>query len=435
MAIRDILLAASGGETYWISVSYANPFNAAIYDINISPTNGSVYACGLSDDSNSNGLITARNNFGEILIAKTLSSSTGVYVQAWSSIEFDSSGGFVCTGTSYTPDAALGVWKFDSSGVSQWTKTFGYSGYYSGIYTDCAIDNSNNIYAIGNFNSSSFNGGGIIKLDSSGSVLWSNQFSPSSYNVSISVDKNNDSNVYACTGAVISSPSVRDGWLAKINPANGNITWQTGLAAPSTGNVELHDLVVDDSGYVYVCGYAPQGGIINPLIAKYDSSGSLQWKISGSSANPCNFTGIYVDGSGNVYACGSITSPYGEGFFAKFNSSGVVQWQYEIAGTNATSTIGLVTAQTNGNNVVYFGGSYTPSSSDSPRDILIKYPSSGGISGTYGGFVITSSAVTFTTSSTTQVTPTDTTSASTYSATAHTETTKDATVSNTITQL
>ena len=114
----------------------------------------------------------------------------------------------------------------------------------------------------------------------------------------------------------------------------------------------------DDYGYsiavapdnsVYVCGYANSTGPIGNdlLIAKFNSSGSLQWQktLSDSMHDHGNFITVASDGS--VYVCGETDSysedpyePYYDLLITKFNSSGSLQWQKILGGSDDDYEIG-----------------------------------------------------------------------------------------------
>jgi len=157
---------------------------------------------------------------------------------------------------------------------------------------------------------------------------------------SVSVDT--AKNVYATNN--FSSGGLRI-YTEKMN--NTPVTqWGKGLAA-SVSETYATDNCIDSSGNVYVCGqnlYSP-GIWFNPeadppwepyyswqmVIAKYNSSGVLQWKnyYAKPPTDPPNNGddrpyAIDVDGSGNVYVGGSGS---GGAVILKYNSSGTLQWQ------------------------------------------------------------------------------------------------------------
>ena len=118
--------------------------------------------------------------------------------------------------------------------------------------------------------------------------------------------------------------------IAKYN-SSGTIQWQRTLG---TGTAYRHDdsgrmIAVDSSGNVYVNGTTNfTGGYDSMMIAKYNSSGTLQWqKTFGDSNTQERGHGITVDSSGNVFVCGETTKGVNGALVAKLNSSGTLQWQ------------------------------------------------------------------------------------------------------------
>ncbi|MDA3819640.1 MAG: hypothetical protein PF590_04160 [Candidatus Delongbacteria bacterium] len=160
------------------------------------------------------------------------------------------------------------------------------------------------------------------------------------------------------------------------------------------------DVAVDGSDNILSCGYyAGEGvdeitfdGIIangfgvgafhySGFVAKYNSSGTIQWvqRIgSGPTNGGVQVKGITSDASGNVYAVGYFerttrfggllnsdsggetkTSVYGkDGFIAKYNSTGIFQWVKVIAADaviqGSTSVEGIRVT----NNAIYVVGTY-----------------------------------------------------------------------------
>jgi len=130
------------------------------------------------------------------------------------------------------------------------------------------------------------------------------------------------------TGNVYVAGTSNDGTnyilLAKYD-SSGSLQWQRKIRqnASSSGRVS-----VDGSGNVYVVGIANNGTSNYAALLKYDTSGSLQWQRKLSHASTSTFTpnGMAVDSSSNVYVIGTYdTSTYS--VVAKYNSSGTIQWQ------------------------------------------------------------------------------------------------------------
>lgn len=132
-----------------------------------------------------------------------------------------------------------------------------------------------------------------------------------------------------------------DSYVVKVD-TSGTVTWQRKLSSAS--RVSIWAITVDGSDNVYVCGTASTA-----FVAKYNSSGVLQWQrtLSGGS-----LTSISCDGSGNVYLGGQLfTGGVYKPFFAKYDTSGAIQWQQTVAfsGPDEAYTVRALTADASGN--------------------------------------------------------------------------------------
>ncbi len=178
-------------------------------------------------------------------------------------------------------------------------------------------------------------------------------------------------------------------WIVKINGQRSGTTFTSGNNEASG----IRKLKVDSAGNMYVCGggleansglyynangtqytntFLQTGGFGNGFVFKTNSAGAIQWFIYTATPSAAGCTGIYdldIDGSGNVYFCGSINAPGGQGnfgprtmsiystgsavafksfttagsladgFIAKSNSNGLLQWASNLSSTN-TNTFG-----------------------------------------------------------------------------------------------
>lgn len=167
--------------------------------------------------------------------------------------------------------------------------------------------------------------------------------------------------------------------VRKYNP-DGFKVWEANHGA------ECHDLVLDGSGNVYICGAAvnSSGAVINSVSVdrtgyyttrKYSNDGTLLWSadhgISVAWLNDGHRMRIAVDASGNVYtiAHGGPAGDLVAKNVTKYNSSGVVQWSVKIDYLlGYTNPYGLA-VDSSGN--VYVAGRIGTNYS------LIKYDSSG----------------------------------------------------------
>jgi hypothetical protein len=202
-----------------------------------------------------------------------------------------------------------------------------------------AVDSSGNIYAVGTQNASSVYRLLLTKVDSSGVLQWSRRLGDSAglaFGYDVGVDSSG--NVYV--GGYSQNNTSTDKYallLAKYN-SSGTIQWQKKLYQ-SVGNNVTQAFSVDSSGNCYIGGYSTQA--VGPpattygFIAKYNSSGTLQWQkqfLDGGFGNGSvgNIAGIKVNSSGDIFTIGSMyngSTTTSTRFLQKLNSSGTVQWQ------------------------------------------------------------------------------------------------------------
>ena len=145
--------------------------------------------------------------------------------------------------------------------------------------------------------------------------------------------------------------------VAKLN-SSGTLQWQRTLDASL-----FYEVVVDSSDNVYVGGYTAIGSYTNYLAAKYNNSGTLQWQrtIGGSTASD-NGRSITIDSSDNVYI-GGVSTAGGVGVYdsilVKYNSSGTYQWQKALGTSGTQINIQAIASDSSDN--VYIAGSWSNS--------------------------------------------------------------------------
>jgi hypothetical protein len=191
----------------------------------------------------------------------------------------------------------------------------------------------------------------VIKYNSSGAVQWrrtwmSERGSPDASIPLWSIAIDSSANIYAGGYNWRLTPNSYVGLIVKYN-SSGTLQWQRILSdTGSSSFTYIYGTATDTSNNVYVVTQSrnSSNGTIAAIV-KYNSSGTLQWQRTlsdTSSAASMNTTGncITIDSFNNVYVGGFFKNASGgqEGFIAKYNSSGTLQWQRTIFGTLAAAS-------------------------------------------------------------------------------------------------
>ena len=242
------------------------------------------------------------------------------------------------------PDLLLA--KFSSSGTVQWQKTLSGSGYYDyGCSVDVAPDGSVYVCGYSRDNDDSIDDLLLAKFSSSGTMQWQKTLSGSNNEIrGLSVAVAPDGSVYV-SGYTENNPSSANTYpdflLVKFS-SSGAVQWQKTLSGTNTGYItdEGYSVAVAPDGSVYVSGITQAAdGFYHLLLAKFNSSGTVQWQKTLGYSRYYNYgKSVAVAPDGSVYVCGYSNDVdagrYGSYslLLAKFSSSGTMQWQKTLSG-------------------------------------------------------------------------------------------------------
>lgn len=380
MSVREIMMAAAGADggappsvSYWLSrLSSASSdiANAVVVD-----SSDNVFVAGQTGNS---AYVCKYNSSGSLVWQKNLASQTAAAI-AFASIQLDSSGNiYVCGTGGYSTYTVPVVIKYDSSGTIIWNRRLRTTS--GGGFAGITIDSSENIYAVG--------GSYIVKYNSSGTIQWQKILSPSANLAKVVADSSG--NIYA-TGNY--SPSGNADIIVLKFDSSGNISWQRTLTSSGNYPEDARGIAIDSSNNIYISGFGRTStttATIDFLLAKYDSSGVLQWQRALASANVDQGTNCAVDPSGNVYLCGFPgTTPQA---FAKYNSSGTLQWQRALSISTTTRPNGIYVSSSGS---LYIVGYTNLNANDMT---VSKLPDDGSKTGTYGSYTYSATSYTSPTS-------------------------------------
>ena len=376
-----------GGYQYWIATlgGASSDFGN---DIALD-SSGNIFVVAYTQSDGAGGdegYIAKYDNLGNLQWQRVLGGTGG---DAFYGVAVDSSDNVcVCGHTSSEGAGSYDtlVVKYNNSGVLQWQKRSG-DQYTDRLYS-IGADSSDNLCSVGQVVSTTGTQGGnsvaYYVYTSSGSLTYSKAFTLPSFNQYGRGIATSGTDVYAIAHYDDQAAATRfEFWLAKIN-SSANIVWQRYLKTTSN-NVTGAGVATDGSGNVYVAVYFVDG-TNSTTVAKYNSSGSLQWqrKLTQTSYN-ITPTSIATDSDNNVYVtcnANGVGAVGNEMYIAKWNTSGTIQWQRALGGTGTDNSTGIKVID----GIMYIVGA-TQSAGEGGNDILIaKLPADGSLTGTYGSF-------------------------------------------------
>lgn len=242
----------------------------------------------------------------------------------------------------------------------------------------------------------SLNDAFLAKFDGSGAIKWATYFGGNNFdnvyglatdasaNVIIDGYTTSDTGIATAGAYQDTFGGYSDGYIAKFDSA-GNLSWATYFG--TSNNDETDGIYVSPAGIIYVSGstgstsgiatpgawQTSSGGNFDAVLAKFDSSGALEWSTYyGSTDNDYNGT-VSADASEHIYLTGHTESSSGmatagawqtalaggtDAFLARFDSSGALLWSTYYGGPDDDEA--YITTDPQGNS--YLSG-YTKSTS------------------------------------------------------------------------
>lgn len=251
----------------------------------------------------------------------------------------------------------------------------------SDLINGISVDSSENIIVTGRYYSSS-DRALVAKYDSSGSVLWSRTLDGSASDRFFDNCVDSQDNII-CVGYTGSDGAGgNDALIAKYN-SSGVLQWAKTLG--SAYQEQFNKVAVDSLDNIYAVGLTSGARANNNdwLIAKYNSSGVLQNdKYLGE---PIQTTseyayGISIDSSDNIFVSGTAnynsigSTGSNDILVAKYNSSLQLQSNFKFGGTSYENSANLV-LDSSGNIIV--GGPTGSAGAGGADAFVAKFNSSG----------------------------------------------------------
>ena len=380
--------AASASDQYWIALLGGSLIDEG-YGVAVDSSNN-IIVCGLTTSDGAGGydlLVAKYDSSGTLIWDKTLGSTVA---ERGYGVAVDSSDNIiVCGMRNLYGDEGLIVAKYNSSGALQWDKTLG--GSLDDQGQGVTVDSLDNIIVCGRGTKSNGYDLLVAKYNSSGTLIWDKTLGGSTEEFGRSVAVDSSDNIIVCGSTQSDGAGSYDLLVAKYN-SSGVLQWDKTLGG--TDAEFSRGVAVDSSDNIIVCGSTQSDGAgsYDLLVAKYNSSGTLIWdKTLGGTGYDTGY-GVAVDSSDNIIVCGYTSNAGTQFLVAKYNSSGALQWDKMLKGVNQSDIFNDVTVDSS-DNVIVCG--YTYSIGAGSGDLIVaKLPPDGTGDGTYGTLVYQDASLT-----------------------------------------
>lgn len=234
----------------------------------------------------------------------------------------------------------------------------------------------------------------LIKIDSMGNEVWSQQIGRSGSDVANSVDVDPAGNVYLSghtTGNIGGVPAGNaDAFLVKYD-ASGRYLWARQIGTEAVDG--SHSIALDSAGNAYMAGSTrgdliePSAGELDAFLIKYDAIGSIVWSRQLGSEYSDSSSSVAVDSLGNVliagYTEGDLVSANNGGkdiILVKYDPSGEVLWARQV-GTRSDDQAESIAVDAAGNAYIsgYTSGSFGGPNAGDADAFLARFDASGNL--------------------------------------------------------
>lgn len=270
------------------------------------------------------------------------------------------------------------IFKYNTSGILQWQKTLT-AGNFVGRGITC--DSSGNVYLSADSMISSVQKTIVMKLNSSGTIQWQvvSQHSSTYPDLPCRGIATDGTDVFVI--ALSWNGNEYEPALLSYDCSTGTNNWFRQLSR--TYYRFMNAICIDGNSNIYAAGgqWNPTGsngaGSYDMIIAKWDSSGTLQWnhKLGDSGSIQCEGWGIaYCSHSNAVYVTGAIGNDI---LFAKYDVNGNIQYQKYSGYSNLFTKGKAIAADGQGN--LYITGEVTINTGGQSHMFIQKWTQQGGL--------------------------------------------------------
>jgi hypothetical protein len=276
-------------------------------------TNGNVFVTGASLSANGYpdyNFATIKYSTAGLPLWTNFYDGTGNSYDSPVAIKLDSKGNVFVTGVSDgSPINGLGFLTiaYSNDGSPLWTNRFNVSDFSADQAMGLAIDNQDNVCAIGYSDGAGYAGYAIIEYSNAGLSLWTNSFTGAATTYGRSAITTDTNCNILVTGASIGTNGSNHYETAKFSAA-GTLIWTNVYIGPGNSEDDPTAIAVDKNGNVFVTGtsWGIPGSDFDFATIAYSSAGVPLWtnRFNGAGNDWDGATGIAVDTNGNVIVTG-----------------------------------------------------------------------------------------------------------------------------------
>lgn len=393
---------------YWVSIygsetDISNPYGFEASQGIAVDSQGNSYIAGYGypdydADSDPTGLLVKLDPFGQVIYQKGFKESgfaechlLGVEVDSNDDVLVNASIG----GGSF-PDfiSNFVMMKLDSSGNILWQKEAGNGStdYFTNFHqNNDGVDGSNNFYTafeFRNFDTNEYKYY-LTKMTSSGSTSWIKELSNSNEGFYDKLDVDSSGNVFtgfdvAAGGSFTNAKAM----LTKLN-SSGSLLWSKQMyiaqdfVAEEDAFTQIIDIAADNAGGAVVAGYYSDSNQTESEIFGF----LMKFDSNGNTTWQTKLPGLYmrsvaVAPTGNIYTYSDEVYGNDLKFVTKFNSSGTIQWHRNLEGVDPGFNTDL---KLDVNENIYLGMSYFDDPSGRKNAmVVVKLPPDGSLTGNHG---------------------------------------------------
>ncbi len=332
--------------------------------------------------------VTVNNGDTDYWVVKLTSSGSIEWQRSYGGSNYDRArsvsqtcdGGFIIAGESWSDDGDVGgnyggydywVIKTDSIGLIEFEKHLG--GGSVDIARSIQQTSDGGFVVAGESYSNDYDVSGnhgwkdywIVKLDSTGSIIWQHSLGGTSddhaYSIQQTMDggyivtgdsKSNDFDVSGHHGTSVHYYSKYDFWVAKLDSL-GSLEWQNSFGGIKDDRarsiIQTSDLGYAVAGFSYsndgdlTHHYGTPGDSADFWIVKLDSLGIIEWQrtLGGNGNDEAysileDYDGGYVIAGRSNSVDGDVTANHGryDYWIVKLDLFGILQWQLSLGGSN-----------------------------------------------------------------------------------------------------